>query len=1293
MNITFPEQLPISQRRDKVEQLIKNNQVVIVAGETGSGKTTQIPKICLKLGLAEHGQIAHTQPRRIAARSVAERIASELQTPLGQGVGYQVRFTDVSSKHTAIKLMTDGVLLQEIQRDANLRKYSTIIIDEAHERSLNIDFLLGLLKPLCQRRPELKLIITSATIDLERFAEHFIANGRPAPVIEVSGRTYPVDILYRDEEDQKFDLATQIAQTLEDLIEGEARGDFRANGDVLVFCSGEREIREAKEAILASKLNVATLPLFARLSLAEQHKVFQPQKKRKVVLATNVAETSLTVPGIGYVIDPGMARISRYSFRSKIQRLPIEAISQASAKQRSGRSGRIANGVCVRLYSEQDFAQRPKFTQAEILRSNLAAVILRMLRLGIKDVYGFDFLDQPDRRLLNDGFKLLQELGAIDQQNKLNKVGRQMSDLSIDPKYARVLIEANKLGCLNDAIVLVSGLSVQDPRERPAEAKAAAEQMHAHLRHSKSDFMSMLQLWQAIEDAKASLSNAKFREFCRARFWSIARVFEWRELVGQLMRQCKSLKWSVSSWRPLELPYQSSAKASIDDLNNKVKNKAYKADIDDRYTLLHRAALSGLISHIARKGIDGDYQGARAPKLSIFPASTVAKTKPAWLLSAELIETSRLFAHHNAQIKAQWIAQAAPHLCRYNYSEPYYHKKSGSVKANRKTLVFGLIVRDREAVNYWSINQPESRLIFIQQALVDQDYQPHGKKAEFVAHNQKLISDIEKLETKTRKRNLLISDQQLFEFYAARLPTDIASRHALETWLSKGNQDVLKLQEYQIINHAIDASQIAQFPDQMEVSAKPLQLLYRFRPGEPGDGVTLVLPITLLEHFPAARGDWLVPGLLQEKCVALIKTLAKPIRRQFAPAAASIDRVYPKLQNADPNTSLNKTLAQILFGEIGVKVVAEDFAVEKLNDYYRLNYRLVDVDGSLIEESRDLIKLKSDYRQAVKQSIIQNESPERQAFEKLAMQDWDCGDIPETFDYSHAGMTVRAYPALRSRGQHFDLCLSESLTKANYLIHQANIDLALKRLSKSQSAKYLGETLLPSKDQGKQGLSALAKQLQTSNLKSEERHHWRTELMRAALKEQLFDTASISNEQVIRAEREFNQALERVQKKWVACTIEWEGIWDTALDLQQQLLKMLNGKQAANVEQDLALEDMKSQLYRLFEPQRLRQLELLQVKQYPRFLKAIKLRLENNKTDLSLHTKQQEFNDLIDVLTLNASLEEVYFSKPALLAYEFMLEEWRISLFAQQLKTRFPISEKRLNKFWQERQFDKLKEI
>ncbi|MFT7527550.1 MAG: ATP-dependent helicase HrpA, partial [Arenicella sp.] len=707
--IIYPESLPISQRKEEIADLIAHNQILILAGETGSGKTTQLPKICLELGYGCRGLIGHTQPRRIAARTVADRIASELKTKLGDTVGYQVRFKDVSSNKTQIKLMTDGVLLAEFQRDRLLSKYEVIIIDEAHERSLNIDFLLGLLKPLCLKRPDLRLIITSATIDLEKFAKHFSNNKQPAPVLEVSGRTFPVQTIYQAPTENNASLSELICTSVKTIIRNEAKGLYPTSGDILVFCAGEREIRSATQALRQAQLPVEVLPLYSRLSVAEQNKVFQSTHQRKVVLATNVAETSITVPGIAYVIDPGLARISRYSFRSKIQRLPIEAISQASANQRKGRCGRVRNGVCIRLYCEEDFIAREEFTPAEILRSNLASVILKMLRLGIKHIENFEFIDKPDSRLLNDGYKLLQELGAIgnspvqgpksDRSNSytLTKIGQQMSDLPIDPRYARILVSAQQSNCLRDALVLVSVLSIQDPRERPADKQQAADQSHRLLQHPQSDFYSYLHLWQAINNGREELSNAAFKKHCLKQYWSVARIFEWRELYRQLSGICRDLGWKTEKWVKIKLPEQQEGKPGKAD-QKKVEL------FDGRYESIHRSLLSGLASNVATKDVDDQYIATRTRKVQLFPSSSQAKRKPKWLVAAEFMETSRVFMLTVAQIKPEWLIESARHLCRYSYSDPSYHARSGTVKALRKTVLSGLTLRDKESVNYGPIN-------------------------------------------------------------------------------------------------------------------------------------------------------------------------------------------------------------------------------------------------------------------------------------------------------------------------------------------------------------------------------------------------------------------------------------------------------------------------------------------------------------------------------------------------------------------------------------------------------------
>jgi len=1277
--IAFSDQLPISQRREEIAELIRDHQVVIIAGETGSGKTTQLPKICLQLGYGAKGLIGHTQPRRIAARTVADRIASELNTKLGEGVGYQVRFKDVSSSDTRIKLMTDGVLLAEFQHDRLLRKYDVIIIDEAHERSLNIDFLLGLLKPLCKKRPDLKIIITSATIDLNKFSQHFTIKGTPAPILEVSGRTYPVETIYQAPDKESPNLPELISNTVKQLIRHEAKGRYKASGDILVFCAGERDIRDTAQALRHAQLPVELLPLYSRLSVQEQNKVFQKAHRRKVVLATNVAETSITVPGIAYVIDPGLARISRYSFRSKVQRLPIEAISQASANQRMGRCGRVANGVCIRLYSEEDFQQRAEFTPAEILRSNLASVILKMLRLGIKNVDNFDFIDKPDKRLLNDGYKLLEELNAIDQHSKLSKIGRQMSDLAVDPRYARILIAANELGCLRDILVLVSVLSIQDPRERPADKQQAADQSHALLRHQQSDFFSFLYLWQAINETRDKLSNTKFKQYCIEHYWSIARIFEWRELARQLAAQCKGLGWKLGAWETLTLPEPGK------------KNKPAQPSFDKRYERLHVALLSGLVSQIANKDVDGEYLAARNRRISLFPNSPLGKRKPKWLVAAEFLETSKLFALTVAEIQPSWCIRAAHHMCRYSHSAPHYHTRSGSIKAYRKTLLLGLLLRDKEPVNYAPINPAESRTVFIQEAIVGGAYQPRNNAADFVQHNLSLIGEIEKIEIKTRRRNLLVNDQLIYDFYAERLPSEINNRTSLERWLKNGNQETLKLNREQLLLNQIDSAEVAQFPDHIEVAGKSVSIRYKFEPGCEQDGVTMVIPISVLAPFPEHIGDWLVPGLLREKCIALIKTLPKKIRRNYAPAADAIDRVFDKLTPA--NSSLLQSLADALYATRGVEVNAEDFALEKLDDYYQMNYRVIDTDNSLVDEGRDLANLKQHYADAVQQSVHSNNSEERTKFEKHGLTQWDFGDLAGEVEYQHQGMTVIAFPMLQVQGDgNISLLVHDQEPLAKYHTQRAILALAKRVLSETmhkQTLKYLQKELLATKQSANRnastGLNSLAKQLRSVTPKASDKSQWLDELIDAGLREACFS----QDLNKIRTQSQFEQATRSGAKQWVPLTMEIESALVSSLRHRDSILNAVNQINATTIEIDTALEDIKAQLYRLFEPCLLRYTGLSQLKQTPRYLRAIEARLDKlgkpYPEESALRKLQTQFDQKLIELQINdLELDYVYSVKPELFDFARMLEEWRVSIFAQHLKTQMPVSEKRLSSFWQQ---------
>lgn len=1302
--IVFPDELPISQRRDEIAELIKNNQIIIVAGETGSGKTTQLPKICLELGYGTRGLIGHTQPRRIAARTVADRIASELNSPLGETVGYQVRFKDVSSKKTQVKLMTDGVLLAEIQGDRMLSRYEVIIIDEAHERSLNIDFLLGLLKPLCEKRKDLKVIITSATIDLEKFSQHFTLKNRPAPIIEVSGRTYPVEVEYQELDDklQATDLPNIITQTVETLLLGEAKGRYKAKGDILVFCAGEREIRDIALALRRSSLQVDVLPLYSRLSVQEQNKVFQRSQQRKVVLATNVAETSITVPGIGYVIDPGMARISRYSFRSKVQRLPIEEISQASANQRMGRCGRMANGVCVRLYSEDNFKAREAFTSAEILRSNLASVILQMRRLHIRDIEHFDFIDRPDQRLLNDGIKLLQELNAVDDKQQLTAIGKQLSVIPVDPRYARILAAANDLDCLRDALVVISVLSIQDPRERPADHRQKADEKHRVLHHAQSDFYSYLNLWQSINDKRQELSNTQFKKYCLQNFWNIARVFEWRELYRQLATVCKDLGWTVKEWKTIELP-----DASVIKKQQKDKPKT-DSSFDTRYENLHKALLSGLLSNIATKDLNGEYQATRQRKTTIYPGSSQAKRKPKWLVAAEFLETSRLFSLTVAEINPDWLIALSGHLCKYNYSDPHYHARSGQVKAYRKTLLFGLTLRDKDAVNYATINPKEARQLFIQRGLVEGMYQYRSQKKQksFTQHNHKVIRDIKKLETKTRRRDLLVNEQNIYDFYARSIPVNVACRATFEKWYSKqieNNPKLLMLNQKTLLATNYAQDEVAQFPESILVNGKKIKLFYTFDPSSKDDGVCMQIPLSLLAPFPEHLGSWLVPGLLKEKCITLLKTLPKALRKNFIPAAEAIAEVLPTLVPSAKDLSL--ALGEQLFKQRGVRIPSEAWDLDKLDNYYLMNYRVIDDKGGHVAQGKDLQAIKQQCVNLVQESVQADKVPEREAFERNNLCEWDFGDLPKTLSYQHQGMQVTAYPMLKvMQDESISLQMSYTPELADYFTSRGLIKLTQIHLSnKSQSYKYLHKELFKTKTKKSNtsntfgDLGSLANQLKSvktkvSGYENTNEVNWKNEVIDAALWQSCFaELKELPHDQ-----NSYENALLDA-KQWVSNALTLETAVSKALENRANILARIKSFKSASKEADKAILDIKSQLKQLFDPTCLRYTNFAQIKQYPRYCKAIETRLDKlNQNSFStkdmneLYSVQVEFDELVKTQcqAINSTLvnneqvaiDALFFIKPGYYEYFIMLQEWRVSLFAQQLRTAFPISIKRLQK-------------
>jgi len=1234
--IEYPENLPIAEKREDIAKAIAENQVVVVAGETGSGKTTQLPKICLELGRGIGGLIGHTQPRRIAARTVANRIAEELNTPLGEKVGYQVRFNDHSGPDTYIKLMTDGILLAEIQHDRFLNKYDTLIIDEAHERSLNIDFLLGYIKTILPKRPDLKVIITSATIDVDRFSKHF----NDAPVIEVSGRTYPVEVHYRpmgESDADDLDLNRAIIDAIEEIQDIE-RSAQKRGGDILVFMSGEREIREAALAIRKANIpHFEVLPLYARLSLAEQNKVFQNHKGRRIVLATNVAETSITVPGIRYVIDPGTARVSRYSYKTKVQRLPIEAVSQASANQRKGRCGRVSEGVCIRLYSEEDFLSRPEFTDAEILRTNLAAVILQMLQMRIGDVRHFPFVDKPDSRLISDGFKLLQELQAIDTKGKLNPMGKQIAKLNVDPSLARMVLAAGNLDCLEEVLIIVSALSIQDPRERPAEKKQQSDEKHRRFNDEHSDFISLVNLWKYAEEQRQELSQNQWRKQCKKEYLSYLRLREWRDIHHQLRLAVKDLK---------------------------LKSNGEQAA---SYENVHRALISGLLGRVGFHDEERTYIGARNRRFTIFPGSGQYKKRPKWMLAAELIETSQLFAHTVAKIEPEWVLAAAKHLVKRSHSEPHYAGRSGQVMAFEKVSLYGLVLIEKQRVNYSQIDPKLSREIFVREGLVEGKYPQNrkvqGNKAKFYQHNQRLIAELHELEAKSRRRDLLVDDEVIYEFYEQRLPESIVNLAGFEHWrkgIEKEQPQCLFLQRETLMRHAAEGITEAQFPDELNREGLGFLLSYHFDPKASDDGVSLHVPVGALHLVPEHRLDWLVPGLLREKCIALVKTLPKAMRKHFVPVPNFVDKALMGMEAQ--NRPLTEVLAEQLKRHTAVDIPKEDWKVDSLDAYYRLNIKVEDERGKLIEEGRDLLELRERYKGQVQERLADAGS----SIEREAIEEWNFGELAKSCDLKRAGVSIRAYPALVDEGKQIALRLQDNPVEAEVLSRQGILRLALK--SMPATVKYLHKnTLKQGKDIG----------LSVANMGS--RDGVIDDLLLCAL-------AELLPTELPRQEQDFKRWLEHAEPALTAKTNELAAIFERVLKALVDVKKTLK-QHKSQLAMAYATADINEQINNLFYPGCLYLNGAERIADYLRYLKAISLRLDkvvlNVQRDrvhiAELQPLWQQHLERINKLGLASFSQDAKWQE-----YRWLLEELRISLFAQSLKTRVPVSSKRLNKLWLE---------
>ncbi|GAA2527865.1 ATP-dependent RNA helicase HrpA [Pilimelia columellifera] len=997
--VTYPLQLPVSQRAEDIAAAIRDNQVVIVAGETGSGKTTQLPKICLELGRGARGFIGHTQPRRLAARTVADRIAEELGGEVGGAVGYKVRFSDRVGDRTMVKLMTDGILLAEIQTDRLLRQYDTLIIDEAHERSLNIDFILGYLRQILPKRPDLKVVITSATIDPERFARHYSdVDGRPAPIIEVSGRTFPVEVRTRplldDSADGDGDSVAEPRDQVSAIADAVTELSAEGPGDILVFLSGEREIRDTADALARLNLrNTEILPLFARLSHAEQHKVFAPHTGRRVVLATNVAETSLTVPGIRYVVDPGTARISRYSHRLKVQRLPIEPVSQASANQRKGRCGRVAEGICVRLYSEDDYLSRPEFTEPEILRTNLASVILQMTALGLGDLNAFPFVEPPDRRQVADGVRLLEELGALvadpsGAARQLTPLGRKLAQLPVDPRLGRMVLEADRLGALDEVMVITAALSIQDPRERPADNQAAADAKHLRFVDKDSDFLTLLNLWRYVKEQQQERSSSGFRRMCKAEFLNYLRVREWQDIYGQLKQVGREIGVTVDT-----VPADGQA--------------------------VHTALLAGLLSHLGLfEQEKRDYLGARGARFAIFPGSALFKKNPRWVMAAELVETSKLWGRMVARIEPEWVEPIAGHLVRRQYSEPHWSRKQAAAMAYEKVTLYGLPLVAKRQVNYGRIDPPTARELFLRHALVEGDWQTHH---EFFARNQELREEVEELEHRARRRDILVDDDTLFAFYDERVPADVVSGRHFDTWWKKARRDTPELLTFTkefLVNAGRGGVSELDFPPVWSVGGHELALSYQFEPGAAADGVTITVPVALLPQVEPAPFTWQVPGLRQDLITALIKSLPKAIRRHFVPVPDYAAAINAELTPGDG--PLLPALETALRRFTGVAAPRHEWDLTKVADHLKITFRVVDGDRTLAE-GKDLDAIREQLRPAVRETFAGADELER-----TGAASWDFGELPRAVHRQRGGFAVTGYPALTDEGASVGVTITES---------------------------------------------------------------------------------------------------------------------------------------------------------------------------------------------------------------------------------------------------------------------------
>ena len=1301
-HISYPAELPVSERREDLMAAIAANQVTIIAGETGSGKTTQIPKMCLELGLGENGLIGHTQPRRLAARTVAERIAEELGVEIGQEVGFQVRFTGEVSRSTKVKLMTDGILLAEIQRDKLLRKYNAIIIDEAHERSLNIDFILGYLKRILPQRPDLKVIITSATIDPERFAKHFGTDEDPSPIIEVSGRTFPVEIRYRplsqpaggasagdDEDISSDDELEEDRDPLDAVCDAVDELALEAPGDILIFFSGEREIRDAAEALNAriqSNRRLAgteVLPLFARLSLQEQHKVFHPGGNRRIVLATNVAETSLTVPGIKYVVDTGTARISRYSHRTKVQRLPIERVSQASANQRSGRCGRVSDGIAIRLYSEEDYESRPQFTDPEILRTNLAAVILQMTAMGVargpKDVENFPFVEPPDSRAINDGVTLLRELGALSavrpqnaqadaKSGGLTAVGQKLAQLPVDPRLGRMIVEAGKRGCVREVMILAAALTIQDPRERPTDKQQLAAEKHARFRDENSDFTGFLNLWNYLQEKQQELSSTQFRRLCRNEFINYLRVREWQDLFAQLRQLARPLGISLDNKR--------------------------QADPVGNHEGVHISLLSGLLSHIGildeRKR---EYAGARGSRFAIFPGSALFKKSPTFVMAAELVETSRLWARVAAKFDPAWAEQVAPDLVKRTYSEPHWSTKMGSVMAYEKVTLYGVPIIAQRRINYGKVDPVLARELFIRHALVEGDWKTHHK---FFHRNRALLQEVEELEARMRRRGLLVDDETLFEFYDARVGKDVVSERHFDRWWKDARQQdpsLLDFDQSLLLSEDADTLDESAYPKTWLHKGFELPLSYEFHPVAPGsppnpsDGVTAEVPVLFLNQLEDAPFRWLIPGQRVELVTALIKSLPKQVRKNFVPAPDVARQAVAALEaDFDPaEDDLEPALELVLRRLRGHIIPPGSWNWDAVPQHLRVSFKVVDSRGKVLDEGKDLEALQERLAPATRRAIAESlgatpatagpRTPKKgsqasalppredrpqppQGFtEQSGLTEWSFGTVQREVSVTVKGHTVTGYPGLVDEGKSVALRVFQAASERQEAMRGGVIRLLALRVPSPD--RYVLEHLN-----------------NTEKLTFSQNPHGSVSALIA-------DCALAAVDKLTPAELPWDKAsfdalYEQVRAELIDTVFSVTAVVERILASTRRIERQLKG--TTSLALISALNDIKSQLEQLVFPGFVARTGYAQLSQLPRYLAAIEKRLEKlpgNVQRDALHMAavqrlEDEYDDAVSALLpgrrAGAELTQV----------RWMIEELRVSLFAVELGTAYSVSEKRI---------------